>query len=84
LQKAIASKRYVKRLVLLIKLYVVVESLRLYVQEFKYRLLWRERVDLALEEPPIHSVYLSDALWTPHYTMMHRPGGNPIKIYTAD
>lgn len=35
-------------------------------------------------EPPIHSAYLSEPLWTPHYNIMHRQEQPKIQFYTGN
>lgn len=64
-------------------MYLIVDVIVLYVMENNYRLHWRTRVDLLEREPPIQSVYLSEPLWTPHYSLLHRQK-DPIRIYTCE
>jgi hypothetical protein len=68
----------------IIKLYIISEMITLYTLEFYFRGQYKVRQYLANLEPPIHSVYLSEPLWTPQYTLMHRPENPKIKIYTAN
>jgi len=83
LSNILKSKRLSSLFAWVIKIYIIVEILTLYVMETKFRGLYKVRAELAAMEPPIHSAYLSEPLWSPHYTIMHRQD-SPIKIYTAN
>lgn len=61
-----------KFFIFLTKLYCITECVTLYVMETKFRGHFKVRDDLAKMDPPIHSAYLSEPLWTPHYLIMHR------------
>lgn len=77
------SNRYTFMVKWIVKIYIITELITLYVMETKFRGLYKVRADLAAIEPPIHSVYLSEPLWSPHYTIMHRQD-QKIKIYSAN
>lgn len=70
--QAFKSKRCTFILAWIVKLYIILECMTLYVMETKFRGLYKVRADLAAIEPQIHSAYLSEPLWTPHYTLMHQ------------
>lgn len=54
------------------KVYIVIEVSTYVVMETFFRGHWKVREALAEMEPAIHSAYLSEPLWTPHYNLMHR------------
>jgi len=40
--------------------------------------------DLMERDPPIKSIYLSEPLWMPSYSMMHRQHGDAVKLIFAE
>jgi hypothetical protein len=67
-----------------VKLYILEEIGVLFIYTSFWGRTWETRYDIAQIDPPAHSVWLSDRYSTPHYSLLHRQGDNPIKIYIAD
>jgi hypothetical protein len=65
-------KRYTRLFAFWLKVYVITEIITLAVMETQFRGHYKVRAELARIEPPIHSVFLSEPLWTPQYNLMHR------------
>jgi len=67
-----ASRKCVTFVAFILKAYCVAQVSNYIVLETYFRGGWKVKQDLAKIEPPIHSAYLSEPLWTPNFSILHR------------
>lgn len=66
-------KKYPFWIALYFKLHLICEGLSFFMMMDVQELVWKNRRDISLMEPPVHSVWLNDRFNTPHFSSFHRP-----------
>jgi len=66
-----------------VKVWIFFECQAQFCQEFTFRQMYKIRHDIRTFEPPVEAVFLSEQIWTPDYTLLHKQEseGNATRIY---
>lgn len=68
----------------LVKAWLMIEFLTQICQERHFRHMSEMRTDIMNFDPPVRSIHMSEPLWVPAYTLMHRQKGDPVRVYFSE